>query len=139
VAFEFGSKALTWEGLSWSPMGPGGSAFGVTFHGDQGTLELFDIGYRMYDMQNKLISEQAGSGGDVEHIDNFLRCVREGGRPSADIEEGHRSALLCHLGNISHRAGCVLKTDSSNGHILDAAAATGFWGREYEPGWQPQV
>ena len=36
VAFEFGSKALTWEGLSWSPMGPGGSAFGVTFHGDLG-------------------------------------------------------------------------------------------------------
>jgi predicted dehydrogenase len=139
VTYEFGSKACTWEGLSWSPLGPGGSAFGVTFHGDQGTLELFDVGYRIYDMQNKLMAEQSGSGGDVDHIDNFLRCVREGGRPSADIEEGHRSALLCHLGNISHRAGCVLQTDPRNGHILEAAAATGLWGREYEPGCQPQV
>ncbi|MHB8971989.1 MAG: Gfo/Idh/MocA family protein [Pirellulaceae bacterium] len=139
VAFEFGSKALTWEGISWSPMGPGGSAFGVTFHGDHGTLELFDIGYRIYDMQNKLVAEQAGSGGDIEHIDDFLRCVREGGRPTADIEDGHRSALLCHLGNISHRVGCDLKTDASNGHILDAAQATSLWGREYAPGWQPQA
>ncbi|MHB8957961.1 MAG: Gfo/Idh/MocA family protein [Pirellulaceae bacterium] len=139
VAFEFGPKALTWEGLSWSPLGPGGSGFGVTFHGQQGTLELFDVGYRMYDMQNKLVSEHSGAGGDLEHIDDFLRCVREGGRPTADIEEGHRSALLCHLGNISHRLGCALSTDPSNGHIRDVPQARDLWGREYAPGWQPQV
>ena len=40
VAFEFGARAITWEGLSWSPWGPGGSAFGVTFHGDKGTMEI---------------------------------------------------------------------------------------------------
>ncbi len=138
VTFEFGSRAITWEGLSWSPLGPGGSAFGATFHGEEGTLELFDIGYRLYDMQNKLVAEHSGPGGDYEHIDDFLRCVREGGRPTADIEEGHRSALLCHLGNIAHRTGRDLEIDPSNGHPRDEAALA-LWGREYAPGWQPVV
>lgn len=138
VTFEFGPRAITWEGLSWSPHGPGGSAFGATFHGDDGTLELFDIGYRIYDMQSKLVAEQSGTGGDLEHIDDFLRCVREGGRPTADIEEGHRSALLCHLGNIAYRVGRDLEIDPSNGHPREDAAVA-MWGREYAPGWRPEV
>ncbi len=139
ATFEFGPRAILWEGLSCFPMGPGGSAFGVTFHGDDGTLELFDIGYRIYDMQRKLIAEQSGAGGDAEHFDNFLSCIRHGGRPSADIEEGHKSTLLCHLGNIAVRTGQTLQIDPSNGHILNNPTAEPLWGREYEPGWQPQV
>jgi predicted dehydrogenase len=139
VTFEFGRRAISWECLSWSPYGPAGSAFGATFHGENGTLDVYDIGYRLYDMQNKLVAEQAGSGGDLEHIDDFLRCVREGGRPAADIEEGHRSALLCHLGNIAYRIGHGFETDPSNGHPRDDAAATGLWSCEYAPGWKPTV
>jgi len=139
VTFEFGQRAAVWEGLSCAPHGSEGTAFGATFHGREGTLELFDIGYRIYDLQNKLLAEQTGTGGDVEHIDDFLRCVREGGRPAADIEEGHRSALLCHLGNMAHRLGRSLKIDPSNGHPLDDPEATGMWGREYEPSWRPEV
>ena len=139
VTYEFDDKAIMWEGISWSPVGPGGSAFGVSFHGDTGTLELFDSGHRIFDMQNKLVSEQSGAAGDIEHFDNFLRCVREGGRPTADIEEAHRSTLLCHLGNIAQRAGRSLRTDPANGHILQDPAAAGEWGREYAPGWKPNA
>ncbi len=139
VTYEFGPRAITWEGLSCSPRGPAGSGFGVTFHGDDGTLELFDIGYRIYDLQNKLVSEESGRGGDDEHIIDFLRCIREGGTPTADIEIGHRSALLCHLGNISHRLQRALLTDPDNGRPRDDAGATELWSREYEPLWRPQV
>ncbi|MCU0961731.1 MAG: Gfo/Idh/MocA family oxidoreductase [Pirellulaceae bacterium] len=139
VTYEFGSRAITWEGLSWSPRGPAGSAFGVTFHGEEGTLELFDKGYRIYDMQNKLVAEQEGQGGDDEHIVDFLRCVRHGGLPTADIEIGHRSALLCHLGNISHRLQRALATDPASGRPRDDPAALELWSREYAPGWRPQV
>ena len=140
VAFEFGARAITWEGVSWSPWGPGGSAFGVTFHGDTGTMELFDVGYRVYDLQNKMVREVSGGSAESDHVDDFLRCVRTGGVPNADIEIGHRSALLCHLGNMAHRTGQVLSVDPQNGHILQAdPAVTALWGREYAPGWQPQV
>ena len=84
---------------------------------------MFDVGYRIYDLQNKLIRESTGSGGESEHIDDFLRCVREGGVPAADIETGTAARLLCHLGNIAHRVGAVLTIDPQNGHMLESAAA----------------
>jgi predicted dehydrogenase len=139
VSLEFGDRLITWEGLSWSPMGPGGSMFGVTFHGDQGTLELLDSGHRIFDMRNKEIGSFPGTGGDVEHFDDFLRCIRQGGHPTADIEEGHKSTLLCHLGNIAYRVGHKLQTRPDDGHILDDPAAEAHWSKEYEPGWKPQL
>ncbi len=39
------------------------------------------------------------------HLEDFLSCVRSRKRPNADIEIGHLSTLLCHLGNISYRVG----------------------------------
>ena len=103
-------------------------------------MELFDVGYRVYDLQNKVVREVAGGSAESDHVDDFLRCVRTGGVPNADIEIGHRSALLCHLGNMAHRTGQVLSVDPQNGHILQAdPAVTALWGREYAPGWQPQV
>lgn len=139
VTYEFGDRAILWEGISWSPMGPQGSAFGVTFHGDEGTMEWFDCGYRIFDMQRKLVHEHTGSFTDVAHYEDFLRCVRHGGQPTADIDEAHRSTLLCHLGNIAHRVGRSLKTDPRNGHILDDTDAAAQWTREYAPGWEPRV
>jgi predicted dehydrogenase len=139
VTYEFDQRAIMWEGLSCDPLGPDGTAFGVSFHGDQGTLKMFDTGYRIFDMQRNQTEEVTGEGADAEHFADFLRCIREGGRPTADIEEAHKSTLLCHLGNIAQRTGRALRTDPANGHILDDPEAMQLWGREYEPGWQPEV
>jgi len=35
------------------------------------------------------------------HMRNFLDCVRSRQDPSAPVEVGHRSATICHLGNIA--------------------------------------
>src|SRR3954447_26137177 len=58
---------------------------------------------------------------------------------NAQIEKGHRSTLLCHLGNIAYRTQRTLKCDPENGHIQGDEAAMAFWKREYEPGWTPVV
>lgn len=39
------------------------------------------------------------------HIKNFIDCVKSRETPSADISIGHRSATVCHLGNIAVRSG----------------------------------
>jgi hypothetical protein len=52
--------------------------------------------------------------------------------------EGHKSTMLCHLGNISHRVGRVINCDATNGHIREDEAANRFWSREYAPGWEPR-
>jgi predicted dehydrogenase len=140
VTYNFpDEKSIMWEGLSWSPYGLDGSMFGISFHGDAGTLVIPDSGYKIYNMQNKEQSAVKGEGGESSHIANFLDCIRTGKLPNADIAEGHQSTLLCHLGNIALRTNRVLTTDPKNGHILNDDAAMQLWSREYQPGWEPKV
>jgi predicted dehydrogenase len=131
VAFEFDDCQISWEGLSCSPLGFENSMFGISFHGDEGSLVIDGGGWRTYDMRNKETGKNSGGGGDATHQANFLDCIRNGGTPNADIQEAHRSTLLCHLGNISQRSGRALTTDPKNGHILGDEKAAGMWGREY--------
>ncbi len=59
-----------------------------------------------YDPQGKKMKQFKGDGGK-NHAVNFIQSVRSR-QPSdlnCDIEEGHRSAILCHMGNISHQLG----------------------------------
>jgi predicted dehydrogenase len=139
VSYEFGDRMITWEGLSWSPRDASGSQFGISFHGDAGQLLLLDSGYTIFDIQNKQIEEKAGGVSQDEHFDSFLGCIRNGGRPTADIEEAHKSTLLCHLGNIALRTRSSLNIDPANGHIIDNDAAAAHWTKEYRPGWEPKV
>ncbi|MCA9267967.1 MAG: Gfo/Idh/MocA family oxidoreductase [Planctomycetales bacterium] len=141
VTFDFPQlKTITWEGLSWSPFGPGGERFGVSFHGDEGTMLLLDTGYTIYDMQNKEVSvTKAAGNSDAVHQADFLACIKSGERPHADVEIAHKSALLCHLGNIAQRTDRTLRCDATDGRIQEDAAAMELWGREYENGWQPNV
>ena len=142
VTFDFGGKSMNWEGRSWHPRGSEGSGFGIAFYGEKGTMLLGGGGYTIYDMSSgggKQIENVDGSGGDNLHIGNFLTCIRQEARPNADIEEGHKSTLLCHLGNIAHRTGHTLHCDPSNGRIQDDPEAQALWGREYRPGWEPSV
>jgi hypothetical protein len=88
-------------------------------------------------MQNKQVASESGRGDN--HLANFLDCIRNDKRPNAEIEEGYKSALLCHLGNISHRVGRALTIDPTNGHIKDDADAQKLWRREYRDGWEPKV
>ena len=139
VSYDFGSATVTWEGLSCSAYGPGGSGYGLSFHGAEGTMVLFDSGYKIFDLQNKEISSAPGSGGLGDHLANFLACVRSGERPNSDIDEAHKSTLMCHLGNIAYRLGRALKIDSRTGAIVGDEQAAGLWSREYRKGWEPTV
>ena len=47
------------------------------------------------------------------HMGNFFDCVRSRQLPICDVETGHRSATMCHLGAISLRTGLKLKWDST--------------------------
>jgi predicted dehydrogenase len=140
VTYNFaGGKCIQWEGLSWSPHAIDGNGFGICFHGDKGTMSFDGSGYRIFDMKDNEIGKGIGSGDPRLHAENFLTCIRNGGRPNADIEEGHKSTLLCHLGNIAHRVNRVLTTSEKDGHILNDKEAMQLWSREYRPGWEPKV
>jgi len=46
-----------------------------------------------------------------DHHENWLDCIFSRERPICDVEIGHRSATICHLGNIAIRLGRELTWD----------------------------
>ena len=141
VCYEFpGGKMATWEGLSCHRHSSGF----VTFYGTQGALALESGGaYTILDEKDKVVAKQSSpSMGDNEHIIDFLHAIRNNTplQLNAEIEEGHKSTLLCHLGNIAQRTGRTLRCDPSDGgKILDDAEAMKLWQRDYQAGWEPKV
>ncbi len=53
------------------------------------------------------VIQKFGGGGEGAHFANFVKAVRSRRHEdlNADIEQGHLSSALCHLGNISHLTG----------------------------------
>jgi len=140
VCFEFpGKKQITWEGVSCNSHRQGF----VKFYGEKGTLSLESNGnYTVYDPRDRVVKQhKANSRGDAEHIANFLAAIRNDTplKLNAEIETGHQSTLLCHLGNIAHRTGRSLSCSSNDGRILGDEKALAYWEREYEQGWEPKV
>jgi hypothetical protein len=45
------------------------------------------------------------------HMQNWFDCIRTRSKPIADVETGHRSATVCHLGNIARWTGRRLHWD----------------------------
>ncbi len=140
VAFEFpGGKQATWQGLSCNKHKEG-SGF-VSFYGENGTLEIDgNGGFIIYDTNDAVVETVKGRFDDGDHIENFVAAIRSGEHLNlnAEIEIGHKSTLLCHLGNIAQRTGRALRTSAADGHILGDEQASSLWKREYEPGWEPK-
>jgi predicted dehydrogenase len=140
ACFEFeGKKQITWEGLSCNshkhPF--------VKFFGENGTLDLDSNGnFTVYDLKDKVVKQHKGkSRGDAEHIANLISAIRNDTplKLNAEIEIGHKSTMLCHLGNIAQRTGNSLNCSPKNGHIVGDTKAMALWQRDYEKGWEPKV
>ena len=142
TTFDFGDRLILWECRSCQPRGIEGQKAGISFHGDKGTLLIEGNGFRVYGRDDKLVHAVTDRAGNIDaaHLQDFVDAARTGRRPCADIEEGHRSTLLCQLGNIAGRTGGALEVDPKTGHIVnDKDAVERYWGREYRPGWEPKV
>jgi len=153
VTYNFAdNKAITWDGRSCNGRPSEGRGRGTSIHGEYGTVILDRSGYVVYDKDNTEIwrrtrasSQEAtldvrGGGGLTDrHIANFLAVIREGVPQASPIDEGHKSTLLCHLGNVAQLTGRALQCDPANGHIIDDEEAMGYWNRTYEPGWELEI
>lgn len=152
ATFDFeGGKTILWEGRSCNRRGINDMGSGVSFHGENGTLELLDNSYKIYDSKNTIVKsaeattntvvDQRGAGFDMDkdHFSNFLDGIDAGEKLRSPYTDIAKSVLLCHLGNISYRAGRSLTVDNNTGRILDDNDAMKLWSREYEKGWEPVV
>lgn len=153
ITMEFGNKcSIAWEGRSCNGKPIEGNTAGVIFYGENGSLVIDGNAYTIFDLKNKVVKDVKNTKAidarnltnpaaelDALHIQNFFAGIKNGSTLNADILSGHKSTLLCQLGNIALRSGSALNIDPANGHIKNNAAAQKFWKRDYQPGWEPKI
>ena len=76
----------------------------------------------------------------TQHFQNWLECIKTRKLPICDVAIGHRSASVCHLGNIAIRTGRKIQWDPVKEEIVGDAGAARLTGKEYRAPWKlPQV
>jgi predicted dehydrogenase len=143
ITYNFDKKVILWEERIWTPYGYQKSENTMIFLGTEGMVEhgRWEGGryaFRVYDRKGDLIhvdQEPTPDEGIVPHLRNFVDCIRTRERPNADVEIGHVSTTLCHLGNIVVRTGRNLKFDGKTESIVSDPDATNLLTREYRAHW----
>lgn len=142
VAYEYpgdgkvGSKRLLiYEQRIWSPYVQEGHENGNAFYGTKGMMILGKkTGWQLFGPRNKLIEKMDSTGLGPSHLRDFLDSIKKGRRPNADIELGHLSATLSHLGNIATRVGRVIHFDPRTEQIVGDEEANRLVRRKYRKG-----
>ncbi len=69
------------------------------------------------------------------HVRNFIDCVKSREDPVEPVEAGHRTASLCHLGNIAMKLRRKIRWDPKQERVLDDPEAGGMLGRATRAPW----
>ncbi|MDI9402027.1 MAG: Gfo/Idh/MocA family protein [Limisphaerales bacterium] len=69
------------------------------------------------------------------HHQNWYDCIRFGKYPVSDVENGHRSATVCNLGNIACRVGRTIKWDPVKEEIIGDEEAGKYLHYQYRAPW----
>ncbi len=120
---------------------------GVIFLGTEGYMIIPDYSsyYKFLGKQTKPGPSASKAGKpkmDLDHVLNWVQAVRSRRRAdlNAEIEEGHYSAALCHLANVSYRAGRTLAFDPKTERFIGDPEADKLLTRPYrEPFVVPET
>jgi len=124
IRYEYAQAPITFE-IRDLPTATGkkdrceymGASYGIVVEGEDATYIGFDTG-KVIDPSGKTLREIKGStgpdGGRQLHRENFVQAVRsrKTSELNCDVQTGHLSSALCHLGNISHRVGETISLKS---------------------------
>ena len=120
---------------------------GVRFEGENGKifvtrnridLEGGAVGALYADpVPEALLKELRHGKANDGHIENFLACCNDRGKPASDVWSHHRSLSTCHLANIAIRlGGRKLKWDPEKEQIIGDDEANSFLSRPQRAGYE---
>lgn len=115
---------------------------GCIFEGDKGLLYVNRGVVRVWPEE---IFEEPLKDSDVrlyksnEHHHDWLACIKSRKPPICDVAIGHRSATVCHLGNISIRTGRKIQWDPATETIVGDTEAAKLTTKEYRAPWKLPV
>ncbi|MEA1878642.1 MAG: Gfo/Idh/MocA family oxidoreductase [Bacteroidota bacterium] len=144
-------KMLSWEGNSCNGQKVLGRGRGAMIYGTKGSILLTRNGYILYDRAGKEIEtvneaeasatmNTVGAGNlDVQHFGNFFDGIQGKDKLHSPIQIGAVSVNLGLIANIAQFTGQSIDLDPNSGKILDEKIRNEYSGREYQPGWEPEV
>ncbi|WP_308993507.1 Gfo/Idh/MocA family oxidoreductase [Mariniflexile litorale] len=148
ATFRFSdNKTIQWDGRSRNGYNKYNTDRGTLVYGSNGSAMINRDGYKLYDIQGKLIRENVvtgvedgnalGGGGKLSeaHIVNFFDAIRGKTVLASPIDEGAMSQMLTHYANIASRIDNSFEVDENTGRIFNKEAMK-LWSRTYEPGWE---
>jgi len=123
-------------------LGRGGNPGGVTFVGEKGTIYVKRGSITVTLNGEKVAEPYKLPTGDVKlavssnHHSNWLESIKTRKLPICDVEIGHRSATVCHLGNIAIRTGRKIVWDPKTETIVGDKDAAAMLTKEYRKPWK---
>lgn len=141
ITYDYGAKIIQYEQRLWNSYRLEGSENSVAVYGSEGMAQIgrWQGGhheFRVFDKGGKLVhSDREPSPDFNHHARNFIDCVKSRSQPAADIETGHVSTVLCHLGNIVTRTRRAITFDARTEKVTGDAEANKLVAREYRKHW----
>lgn len=154
--FEYDGLNCVWQHRTWGTPADPKYPWSFKLYGEKGTLAASTMSYDFIPEGNgtpvhkDVVYEREKYPEDVTepaielnaapatrlHMLNFLGAIKNGGRPVADIEEGHISTASCILANLSQQTGRPLSYDPQKRIITGDPAATALLQRPYRGPWE---
>ncbi len=156
--FEYDGLNCVWQHRSWGTPNNPDYPWSFTLYGDKGTLwastmqcDFIPLGEGkkihmdvVYEKEKYPEDITEATSPKIElnaapatrlHMLNFVNAIETGGRPVADIEEGHISTASCILANMSMKTGRPLIYDPQKREVIGDKAATLLLERPYRKPW----
>ena len=154
--FEYDDLNCLWQHRTWGTPDDPDYPWAFMIYGDKGTLKASVYQYdfipvgKGQKIHKDVVYEKEKYPEDVKeprielhtapatrgHMLNFLQAIETGGRPVADIEQGHISTASCILANMSMKTGRPMVYDPQKRQVVGDAEATALLQRSYRAPWQ---
>jgi predicted dehydrogenase len=153
--FEYPELNCVWQHRSWGTPADPEYPWSFKLFGEKGTLAASTMQYdftptdKGQKIHKDVVYEKEKYPEDLTepqielnaapatrlHMLNFLSAIENGGRPVADIEEGHISTASCIIANLSMQTGRPIIYDPMKREIYNDREATALLQRSYRQPW----
>lgn len=116
ASFRYPKSVVTYESTLVQSYEDGG----MVFRGSKGTLKLDRGGYALYTEEEgraqrtskptPVATVRAQRDGTIDHMANFLECVRSRKTPNSDVVSAVAAANAAHYGNLAYKTGQTIQT-----------------------------
>ena len=137
--YQFDDFNLIWEHQVKGSLGPHDRPHGMAFYGKDALLIIESNRWEVIpekDSPVEAAKHEAAEGGHVEHVRNFLDCVKSREKPIMDIEIGQSASTVAHLGNLAFLSEEALHWDPEKEEVTNSSEANAMVTKEYRAPWK---